>query len=108
MPEVVDDAVEPAELRPVLGGEAAEREPVEEAAAREQHHEEDREEEPGHRVATTMAALVHTSNEEPSRTALAIPRGIDTRYTRRVVHSPREIDTSILSTTRRTTDRSRK
>ena len=55
-----------------------------------------------------IAALVHTSKGVPSRTALAIPSGIDTKYTRRVVHSPSEIDTSILSMTSRTTDRSRK
>ena len=51
VPEVVDDAVEPAERLPVLGGEAAERKPVEEAPSREQHDEQDREEEPGDRVA---------------------------------------------------------
>ena len=53
-------------------------------------------------------ALVHTSMAEPSRTAFVIPSGIETKYTRRVVHSPSEIETGSFSITRLTTERSRK
>ena len=53
-------------------------------------------------------ALVHTSKPEPSRTALAIPRGMEMRYTSSVVHSPKEIDTGSFSAMRRSTGWSRK
>ena len=55
-----------------------------------------------------IAALVQTSKCDPSRTALAMPSGIEIRYTISVVHSPSEIDTGILSTIRSITLRSRK
>ena len=55
---------------------------------------------------TTTIALVQISKAEPSRTALAIPSGIEIRYTRSVVHSPSEIETGSLDTMRSTTGRS--
>ena len=55
-----------------------------------------------------MAELVHTSKWLPCRVALAMPRGIDTRYMISVLHSPSEIDTGIFSAIRSMTLASRK
>lgn len=45
VPEIIDDARRPGKLVPVVGDEAAQREPVVEGAAGEQHHQQDREQE---------------------------------------------------------------
>ena len=50
MPEIVDDALRPGKLRPIVGGEAAQREPVEEGSAGEEDDEEDGEQEARHRI----------------------------------------------------------
>ena len=55
-----------------------------------------------------MSPLVHTSKPLPSRTAFAMPSGMEMMYTSSVVHSPSEMDTGSLSITRSTTDWSRK
>ncbi|MNF17901.1 hypothetical protein D3C80_2216810 [compost metagenome] len=55
-----------------------------------------------------IAVLLQTSKALPWRTALAIPRGIDTRYMISVLHRPSEIDTGIFSTIRSMTLASRK
>ncbi|MCY1351354.1 hypothetical protein D9M68_297440 [compost metagenome] len=55
-----------------------------------------------------IAELVQTSKTLPWRVALAMPRGIDTRYMISVLHRPREMDTGIFSTIRSVTLASRK
>ena len=55
-----------------------------------------------------MTPEVHTSNVEPSFTALRMPSGIETIYWISVSHSPSEIDTGSFSAIRLSTDRSRK
>ncbi|MCY1333937.1 hypothetical protein D9M68_801680 [compost metagenome] len=55
-----------------------------------------------------IAVLLQTSKALPWRTALAIPRGMDTRYMIRVLQSPREMDTGSFSMIRSMTLASRK
>ena len=55
-----------------------------------------------------MTALVHTSKAVPSRTAFAMPSGIEMRYTNSVVHSPIEIETGSFSRMSPMTERARK
>ena len=45
----------------------------------------------------TTATLDHISSFSPSLTAFEIPKGIDIRYTNKVVHNPKEMDTGNLS-----------
>ena len=61
---------------------------------------------PGIALPTMTTPDDQTSKRDPSRTALAMPSGIDIRYTSSVVHSPSEIETGIFSSTRSTTVRS--
>ena len=55
-----------------------------------------------------ISELVQTSKWLPWRVALAIPRGIDTRYMIRVLHNPSEMETGIFSLIRSMTLASRK
>ena len=51
MPEIIEDFLPPGELRPIVGGQPAQREQIEERAAREQDDEQDREQEARDRIA---------------------------------------------------------
>ena len=55
-----------------------------------------------------MTALVQVSKREPSRIALRMPSGIDTKYESNVIHSPSEIDTGSFSAINCKTPMSRK
>ena len=44
-----------------------------------------------------MIPLVQVSNDDPSRTALRMPKGIEMRYAISVDHRPKVIDTGIFS-----------
>ncbi|MNF88573.1 hypothetical protein D3C85_1615260 [compost metagenome] len=55
-----------------------------------------------------IAELVQTSKALPWRVALAMPRGIDTRYMINVLHSPSDMETGIFSMIRSMTLASRK
>ena len=57
---------------------------------------------------TTMIPLVQTSNVDPSLTAFTTPKGMEIRYTRRVVHNPKESETGNFSPIREITLWSRK
>src|SRR4029453_15552576 len=107
VPQVITDALGPGHERPGIGGEAAQRKPLHEGAAGQQHHQENGEKKPGKGEPTIPAALPHTSNGVPSRTALATPSGIEIRYTSSVVHSPSVTDTGSFSSMRPSTGRSR-
>ena len=79
MPEVVEDRARPGEIAPIVGGQAAQRKPLQIAAAGEEHDQQDGEQEGRDGAADDDGAEVQTSNRVPSRTALAMPSGIDIR-----------------------------
>ena len=77
VPEIVEDLVDRPQRAPVVGYQAAQGKPLEVAAAGEQHDQQQGEQEAGMAFSTISVVELETSKREPSRTALAMPSGIE-------------------------------